>query len=80
MFPKCSLNMVSIAAEELGTQLAEFAFFESADFADDAPHARTRSVSERQDRDVSTPSALYPYANFALGCSHHNLAELLVLL
>ena len=72
--------MLSIAAEELGTQLAEFAFFESADFADVTPHARTHSVSERQDRDVSIPSALYPYANFAPGCSHRNLAELLVLL
>jgi hypothetical protein len=49
--------MVSIAAEELGTQLAEFAFFESADFADDAPHTRTRSVSERPDC-VRTSSAL----------------------
>ena len=76
MFAKHGL---SIVAEELGTQLAEFAFLESADFADDTPHARTRSVSERQDRDVTPPPALYPYANFAFGCSHYNLAELFVL-
>jgi hypothetical protein len=38
-------------AEELSSQLAEFAFFEDAD-GDDAPHTRTRSFSERQERDV----------------------------
>ncbi len=39
------------AAEELSSQLAEFAFYEDAD-GDDTPHARTRSLSEKTDRDV----------------------------
>ena len=38
-------------AEDLSSQLAEFAFYEDAD-ADDTPHTRTRSLSERQERDV----------------------------
>jgi hypothetical protein len=39
------------AAEDLSSQLAEFAFYEDAD-GDDTPHTRTRSLSERQERDV----------------------------
>jgi hypothetical protein len=58
-----------LVIEELSSQLAEFAFYEDADGGDDTPHTRTRSVSERSDRDVCLPCLILSYAAFSYSVS-----------